>query len=116
MTAPEDLDQQDRIHAAHAIRAIAERPLRRPGTRTALHAAADALIDREQGHDDVIAVLGAAARHPHKGPDDTDASMLLAAAKRLRGGYEPGGSWTKQTVAKVLETVASLIEESGASS
>lgn len=71
----------------------------------------DALIDRSQGHDDVIGVLAAAARHPHKGPCDTDASMLRAAAKRLDDGYEPGGSWTKQTVAKVLRTVAALIEE-----
>lgn len=66
---------------------------------------------REAGHDDVIGLLRAAARHPHKGPNDTDASMLQAAAKRLRGGFEPGGSNTKQTVARVIELVASLIEE-----
>lgn len=66
---------------------------------------------REAGHDDVIGLLRAAARHPHKGPDDTDASMLQAAAKRLRGGFEPGGSWTKQTVARVIELVAALIDE-----
>lgn len=70
-------------------------------------------IDRERGHDEVISLLRTAARHPYKGPDDTDASMLLAAAKRLRGGYEPGGSNTKQTIAKVIELVASLIENGG---
>lgn len=56
-----------------------------------------------------IADVETAARHPHKGPDDTDASMLRAAAKRLRGGYEPGGSWTKQTVANVLDAVAAAL-------
>jgi hypothetical protein len=71
----------------------------------------DPQIDRQRGHDDVIGLLRAAARHPHKGPRDTDASMLLAAAKRLRGGYEPGGSNTKQTVARVCELVAALIED-----
>lgn len=71
----------------------------------------DAQIDREQGHEDVVSLLRAAARHPHKGPNDTDASMLLAAAKRLRGGYQPGGSTTQQTVARLCELVASLIEE-----
>lgn len=68
-------------------------------------------VDRGRGHDDVIDVLRAAARHPHKGPNDTDASMLRAAAKRLKGGYEPGGSWTRQTVARLCETVAALIED-----
>lgn len=71
----------------------------------------DVAIDRERGQDDVIGVLRAAARHPHKGPRDTDVSMLREASRRLRGGYEPGGSWTKLTVARVIETVASLIEE-----
>lgn len=59
-----------------------------------------------------VARVKAAAQHPHKGPDDTDASMLRAAAKRLRDGYEPGGSWTKQTVAKVCEVVAAALEGS----
>lgn len=72
---------------------------------------ADTTIDREQGHDDVIGVLRAAARHPHKGPNDTDASMLREAAKRAAGGYVVGGSWTSQTVTKVLRLVADLIEE-----
>jgi hypothetical protein len=71
----------------------------------------DATIDRETGHEEVVSLLRASARHPHKGPEDTDASMLLAAAQRLRGGYEPGGSNTKQTVARVIELVASLIED-----
>lgn len=56
-----------------------------------------------------LATVTAAAHHPHKGPDDTDASMLLAAAKRLDGGFEPGGSHTKQTVARVLRAVAGLL-------
>lgn len=68
-------------------------------------------IDRERGHEEVISLLRAAARHPHKGPNDTDASMLQAAASRLRRGYEAGGSNTKQTVARVIELVAALIEE-----
>lgn len=68
---------------------------------------------RTAGHDDVIGLLRAAARHPYKGPNDTDASMLQSAAKRLRGGFEAGGSNTKQTVARVIELVASLIEEEG---
>ena len=58
----------------------------------------------------LLDALRAAARHPHKGPNDTDASMLQAAARRLRDGFEPGGSWTKRTVAEVIETVAVLIE------
>lgn len=70
----------------------------------------DRQIDREAGHDDVIAVLQAAARHPHKGPADTDASMLRAAAQRAEGGYLVGGSWTSQTVAKTLRLVADLID------
>jgi hypothetical protein len=68
-------------------------------------------IDREQGHEEVISLLRSASRHPHKGPNDTDASMLRAAAERLRRGYEPGGSNTKQTVARVCELVASLIDD-----
>jgi hypothetical protein len=58
----------------------------------------------------LIKAVKAASAHPHKGPDDTDASMLRAAAKRLRGGYEPGGSNTKQTVANVCVAVADLID------
>jgi len=59
----------------------------------------------------VHAVLAEAATHPFKGPNDTDASMLLAAAQRLEGGYEPGGSHTKLTVARVLRVVAGLLDE-----
>ena len=55
--------------------------------------------------------IAEAARHPHKGPHDTDASMLREAAKRLDGGYEAGGSNTRQTVARVLRVVADLIGE-----
>lgn len=58
----------------------------------------------------LVAKVRESASHPHKGPDDTDASMLRAAAKRLRGGYEPGGSHTKQTVANVITAVADLID------
>ena len=58
----------------------------------------------------LIDALRAAARHPHKGPNDTDASMLREAARRLRDGFEPGWSWTRRTVAEVIETVAALIE------
>lgn len=50
--------------------------------------------------------LRQAAQHPHKGPNDTDESMLRAAAKRLDGGYDPGGSNTRQTVARVCRAVA----------
>ena len=57
--------------------------------------------------------LSAEKAQPYKGPNDTDASMLQSAAKRLRGGFEAGGSNTKQTVARVIELVASLIEEEG---
>lgn len=52
-----------------------------------------------------------AAKHPHMGPDDTDASMLRAAAKRIEGGYEAGGSNTKRTVVAVLRAVADLLPE-----
>jgi hypothetical protein len=65
---------------------------------------------RDAGHDDVIGVLRAAARHPHKGPNDSDASMLREAAKRAAGGFPVGGSWTQATSAKVLRLVADLIE------
>ncbi|AIY17760.2 hypothetical protein KR76_15125 [Pimelobacter simplex] len=58
--------------------------------------------------------LVGAARHPFKGPNDTDASMLLAAAQRLDGGDEPGGSHTKQTVARVLRVVAGAVAAEGA--
>lgn len=66
---------------------------------------------RDAGHDDVIGVLRAAARHPYKGRNDTDASMLREAAKRAAGGFPVGGSWTQQTTAKVLRLVADLIKE-----
>lgn len=69
------------------------------GLCPAVESIADARLER----------VTAATRHPHKGPNDTDASMLLAAATRLEGGYEPGGSHTKQTVARVLRAVAALI-------
>lgn len=49
-----------------------------------------------------------AMRHPHKGPNDTDVSMLLEAAKRLDGGYQVGGSNTQATVAAVLRAAAAL--------
>lgn len=55
--------------------------------------------------------LADAAKHPHKGPNDTDASMLREAAKRLLGGYEPGGRHTRQTVAHVISEVAALTEK-----
>lgn len=60
-----------------------------------------------------LAALAEAARHPHKGPNDTDTSMLLAAAQRLDGGYEPGGSHTRQTVARVLRAVVDLLAPAG---
>lgn len=66
---------------------------------------------RSAGHDDVIGVLRAAARHPHKGPNDTDATMLREAAQRAAGGFPVGGSWTQSTTAKVLRLVADLIEQ-----
>lgn len=66
---------------------------------------------RAAGHDDVIGVLRAAARHPHKGPNDTDASMLREAAKRAEGGFAVGGSFTQQMSSRVLRLVADLIEE-----
>lgn len=51
-----------------------------------------------------------AAKHRYKGPNDTDASMLREAAKRIEGGYEAGGSNTKATVARVLKSVAALLD------
>lgn len=66
---------------------------------------------RKQGHNEVIGLLTNAAQHAHKGPNDTDASMLREAAIRLRGGYEPGGSNTKQMLARVADLVADLIED-----
>lgn len=65
---------------------------------------------RAAGHDDVIGLLTAAARHPHKGPNDTDATMLRDAARRAEGGFPVGGSWTQQTTARVLRLAAELIE------
>lgn len=53
-----------------------------------------------------LELLANAARHPHKGPNDTDGSMLLEAAHRIEGGYPPGGSNTKDTVVAVLRAVA----------
>lgn len=58
----------------------------------------------------ITEVLRAAARHPHKGPNDTDWSMLRAAATRLDGGYEAGGSNTRQTVARVCRAVADILD------
>lgn len=60
-----------------------------------------------------VAALADAAKHPHKGPNDTDASMLKQAAKRIAGGCEAGGSNTKQTVSNVLLAVAALLAETG---
>lgn len=54
--------------------------------------------------------LRVAARHPHKGPKDTDATMLREAAERAAAGYAVGGSNTQATVARVLGVVADLIE------
>ena len=53
-----------------------------------------------------IEALRVAAAHPHKGPNDTDASMLRDAASRIRGGYEPGGSHTTAVVVQVLRYLA----------
>lgn len=55
-----------------------------------------------------------AARHPHKGPVDTDTTMLIAAAERVEGGYMAGGSNTQATVGRVLRTVAAVLADTPA--
>lgn len=57
-----------------------------------------------------LARVEAAARHPHKGPVDTDASMLREASKRIERGFPPGGSNTTTTVVRVLTAVADTLE------
>jgi hypothetical protein len=46
----------------------------------------------------------------HKGPNDTDASAFRAAAERLDGGYEPGGSNLKRAISRLLRSTADAIE------
>lgn len=72
------------------------------------------LEDARQTDTEAVHRLAEAARHPHKGPDDTDASMLREAAKRAATGYVVGGSNTSATVAKVLRACADLIDEASA--
>lgn len=54
--------------------------------------------------------IATAAQHPYKGPNDTDASMLTAVAKRLDGGFDAGGQHTRATVARVLREVAAILD------
>lgn len=51
-----------------------------------------------------------ASKHPHKGPHDTDGTMLTTAALRLQGGHPAGGAHTTNTVARVLRTVATIVD------
>lgn len=46
----------------------------------------------------------------HKGPSDTDASMVRGAADRLAAGYSVGGSNVTHTVVTVLRDVADNLE------
>jgi hypothetical protein len=57
-----------------------------------------------------FARLRVAAVVAHKGPHDSDATMLRAAAVNLTRGYEIGGSNVKRAVSSVLSEVASIIE------
>lgn len=98
------------IARAEAAEAEVEQLRRNLASATAAGAAVGRHLEREMA---AVARVKAAAAHPFKGPDDTDASMLREASKRLRGGYELGGSNTKQTVANVLDAVAAAIEGTG---
>jgi hypothetical protein len=66
--------------------------------------------DVRQRDDDELAH---AAVHPWKGPNDTDASMLIEAAKRAEGGYQVGGSNTQAQVGRVLRLVAAQLARGG---
>ncbi len=55
---------------------------------------------RASGSDHVPAPLPVVA---HKGPHDTDASLLRLAARNLRNGYDVGGSNVSRAVAELIE-------------
>lgn len=46
----------------------------------------------------------------HKGPNDTDASMLRRAAKNLEGGYHIGGGNLQRAIIKLLRSAADASE------
>jgi hypothetical protein len=94
-----------------ALRAILVDPARATLTTTEVRAVlgpVSGAVERA-GEAGLLASLRFSARHPHKGPNDTDQSMLLAAASRLDGGHDCGGSHTRQTVARVLRAVVSAL-------
>lgn len=71
----------------------------------------DALLDRVEAQGREIERPQRAAAHPFKGPNDTDASMLRNAARRIEQGYAPGGQHTTSMTVRVLRVVADLVDE-----
>lgn len=58
----------------------------------------------------VLAAVRSAAVVTFKGPNDSDADYLRAAAKRLEGDFKPGGSNVTAAVVRTLRAVADLAE------
>src|SRR4051794_42729 len=61
--------------------------------------------------DEALARLRTEATVSHKGPNDTDASLLRIAAEHLRRNQRVGGSNLSDAVARVIPEVASLLEQ-----
>lgn len=73
-------------------------------------ATALAAADRVDPARQALTAIREAAKHPHKGPNDSDVSMLREAAKRVEGGYLPGGSHTTAMTTRVLRAVAAALD------
>lgn len=71
-----------------------------------------ALIQAE-GQQEIIKLLSMAATTIHKGPHDTDATVLRDAANRIENGFQCGDSNTVATVTRVLRVVANIIDTEG---
>lgn len=50
----------------------------------------------------------------HKGPHDTDAAMFRVAARKLRDGYDAGGSNVRAAVADLLDAAAAALDDAEA--
>lgn len=80
-----------------------------PELRERLQKAIDENVRLRAEVTDLRQQLAKAAAHPFKGANDTDASMLIEAAKRAEGGYAVGGSNTQATTGRVLRAVAAIL-------
>ncbi len=79
--------------------------------RNAALARAEAVERQSAAQAEVIERLAGAAVVRHKGPNDTDAAMLMRAGENLLNGYEIGGSNVKTAVAAVLFQVSHILAD-----